>query len=62
MLVRFLRDYRGKLTNETFHLAGTVVDMPNGEAMQLHAASVVSIEEPAAQESQPAKRKRGKRG
>lgn len=61
MLVRFLRDYRGKLTAENFHRAGETVDLPSGEALALLASAVVIID-PAAQESQPAKQKRGKRG
>lgn len=62
MLVRFLRDYRGKLTAENFHRAGETVDLPNGEALALLASAVVIVVPSGAQESQPAKQKRGKRG
>ena len=40
MLVRFLRDYRGKLTGENFYPDGASVSLPNGEAMQLIADGV----------------------
>lgn len=40
MTVRFLRNYRGKLTAENYHLEGATVSLPNGEAMQLIAAGV----------------------
>lgn len=50
MDVRFLRDYRGKLTGETYYLAGQIVSLPNGEAAQLIAQGVC---EPVAQESAP---------
>lgn len=33
MNVRFLVDYRGKLTDEQFFEAGSVADLPNGDAL-----------------------------
>jgi hypothetical protein len=40
MTVRFLRNYRGKLTNEIYYPAGASVSLPNGEALQLIADGV----------------------
>lgn len=33
MKIRFLQDYRGKLTGEFFYVAGTEIDLPNGQAL-----------------------------
>lgn len=40
MLVRFLHNYRGKLTGEIFYLEGATVSLPNGEAMRLIADGI----------------------
>jgi len=33
MIVRFIVDYRGVLTDEEYYTAGTVADLPNGAAL-----------------------------
>ena len=45
MIIRFLRDYRGKLTEERFHQAGEEADYPDDQAGQLIAdGRAISLE------------------
>jgi len=66
MLIRFTRDYRGKLTNENFHVAGTEIDIDDGLAAGIIAeGAAVAVElptedTPAENAPQPVKRKRRK--
>lgn len=63
MLIKFSRDYRGKLTNELFYVAGTEVDIDDGQAVQIveqGAAVVVELptEEQPVEDAPKPKRKR----
>ncbi len=47
--IRFTRDYRGKLTQEQYYVAGTVVSLDDSAATQIvaeDAAELVVTEEP----------------
>ena len=37
MIIKFIVDYRGKLTNETYYLKGAVIDHNDGQATRLIA-------------------------
>jgi hypothetical protein len=48
MLVKFVRDFRGRATAEQYYTAGTVVDLPEGQAvMVLAEGAAVPVVEPA---------------
>jgi len=49
MRIRFLRDYRGKLSNEVFYEAGEEVDLPAGQKLvDARRAEPVPAEKPKA--------------
>lgn len=64
MLIKFSRDYRGKLTNELFYVAGTEVDIDDGAAMQIVAQGAAVVvgqpteEQPVEDAPKPTRRKR----
>lgn len=47
MKVTFIRDYRGKATNEVFHPAGAVADFPKEIADYLASVEAVKVVKPA---------------
>lgn len=47
MNVRFLVDYRGKLTDEVFFTAGSEADLPNGDALVAAGRAEAVEPEPA---------------
>lgn len=65
MLIKFSRDYRGKLTREIFYTAGTEVDFDSDVAVQIIAEfAAIAVEQPTeetpAEEAPQPKRKRRK--
>jgi hypothetical protein len=45
-LVTFLRDFQGRATAERFYPAGTVVDLPEGQAAMCLAEGAVAVVAP----------------
>lgn len=60
MHVRFLRDYRGRITHELFYQAGEVVELPDDAAHALLKEGVAEEAPGKPQESRPARKGRGK--
>lgn len=64
MLIKFSRDYRGKLTNEHFYTAGTEVNIDDGLAVQIVAESAAVVvelpteDQPVEDAPQPKKKRR----
>lgn len=53
MLIKFSRDYRGKLTKELFYLADTIIDIDDGAAEAIIAeGAAVAVDTPT--EDEPA--------
>lgn len=66
MLIKFSRDYRGKLTREIFYEAGTIIEFDDGAASNIiaeGAAVVVELptEEQPVEEAPKPKRGRSKK-
>lgn len=59
-LVKFIADYRGYLTNETYYQAGNEAELEDSQAATLAERGYVEIVEPP-KEDKPATRKRGKK-
>jgi hypothetical protein len=56
MLIRFLQDYRGKLTAELFYVKGEEVEIADGPALQLiEAGRAQAVEAKAPKPSKPKK-------
>ena len=62
MLIQFSRDYRGKLTREIFHEAGTEVDIDDGLAVQIVAEGAAVAAEPLTEEQPVEEVPKPKRG
>jgi hypothetical protein len=62
MLIQFSRDYRGKLTNENYYTAGTIVDLDDGPAANIVAEGAAIVVEPLTEEQPVEEAPKPKRG
>lgn len=59
MLIRFLQDYRGVLTDEEFYTFGTEADLPNGsDLVSAGRAEAVYVAPPKVEAVKPIKGKK----
>lgn len=62
MLIRFSRDYRGKLTKEIFYEAGSEVEFDDETAMQIVSEfAAVVVEQPTKEPAEDAPKPKRKR-